>query len=224
MFARGVTSARCAPVHPQRRVALRRRLAPAPAPAAAGDAAALTGPGARAAWPDGMVGPGTRRVLNQQNRQQTSSPARTRQILINMERWRWLPNDLGSFYVTVNIPEFTLWVMEDGKPGFTTRVVVGKPDKQTPVFSNEMQTIVFNPYWNVPNSIKMEELLPSITGGGGGFFAAAASTMPRSSRGMACVSPSVPGRSIPRSSTGAASISAASTSTSRQDRPMCLVW
>jgi murein L,D-transpeptidase YcbB/YkuD len=60
--------------------------------------------------------------------------------------------------------------MEDGKPGFTTRVVVGKPDKQTPVFSNEMQTIVFNPYWNVPNSIKMEELLPSITGGGGGFF------------------------------------------------------
>ena len=120
--------------------------------------------------PDGMVGPGTRRVLNQQNRQQTSSPARTRQILINMERWRWLPNDLGSFYVTVNIPEFTLWVMEDGKPGFTTRVVVGKPDKQTPVFSNEMQTIVFNPYWNVPNSIKMEELLPSITGGGGGFF------------------------------------------------------
>jgi murein L,D-transpeptidase YcbB/YkuD len=119
--------------------------------------------------PDGMVGAGTRRVLNQQNRQ-TSSPARTRQILINMERWRWLPNDLGSFYVTVNIPEFTLRVMEDGKPGFTTRVVVGKPDKQTPVFSNEMQTIVFNPYWNVPNSIKMEELLPSITGGGGGFF------------------------------------------------------
>ena len=109
-------------------------------------------------------------ALNQQNRQQTSSPARTRQILINMERWRWLPNDLGSFYVTVNIPEFTLWVMEDGKPGFTTRAVVGKPDKQTPVFSNEMQTIVFNPYWNVPNSIKMEEVLPSITGGGGGFF------------------------------------------------------
>jgi L,D-transpeptidase YcbB len=119
--------------------------------------------------PDGMVGPGTRRVLNQQNRQ-TSSPARTRQILINMERWRWLPNDLGSFYVTVNIPEFMLRVMEDGQPGFTTRVVVGKPDKQTPVFSNEMQTIVFNPYWNVPNSIKTDELLPSIRGGGDFFF------------------------------------------------------
>ena len=70
-----------------------------------------------------MVGPGTRRVLNQQSRQQVSSPARTKQILINMERWRWLPNDLGSFYVTVNIPEFTLRVMDDGKPAFTTRVV-----------------------------------------------------------------------------------------------------
>ena len=146
--------------------------------------------------PDGMVGPGTRRVLNQQNRQQTSSPARTRQILINMERWRWLPNDLGSFYVTVNIPEFTLWVMEDGKPGFTTRVVVGKPDKQTPVFSNEMQTIVFNPYWNVPNSIKMEELLPSSRAAVAGSLAAAASTMPRSSRGTACASLSALERSI----------------------------
>jgi murein L,D-transpeptidase YcbB/YkuD len=119
--------------------------------------------------PDGLVGPGTRRVLNQQNRQ-SSSPSRARQILLNMERWRWLPNDLGSFYLTVNIPEFTLRVMEEGKPSFTTRVVVGKPNTQTPVFSNEMQTIVFNPYWNVPNSIKMDELLPAIRGGGDFFF------------------------------------------------------
>ena len=117
-------------------------------------------------YPDGMVGPGTRRLLNGQQ-QATSSPARVRQILINMERWRWLPNDLGSFYVTVNIPEFTLRVMEDGKPVFVTRVVVGKPDTQTPVFSNEMQSIVFGPYWNVPNSIKTNELLPAIRPGGG---------------------------------------------------------
>ncbi|MGH6826249.1 L,D-transpeptidase family protein [Methyloceanibacter sp.] len=119
--------------------------------------------------PDGLVGPGTRRVLNGEQ-QRSSSPARTRIILLNMERWRWLPNDLGPFYVTVNIPEFTLRVMDEGKPEFTTRVVVGKPDKQTPVFSNEMQEVVFNPYWNVPNSIKMEELLPSIRGGGDWFF------------------------------------------------------
>jgi murein L,D-transpeptidase YcbB/YkuD len=119
--------------------------------------------------PDGLVGPGTRRVLNGEQ-QRSSSPSKTRLILLNMERWRWLPNDLGSFYVNVNIPEFTLRVMEEGKPAFTTRVVVGKPDKQTPIFSNEMQEIVFNPYWNVPNSIKMEELLPSIRGGGDWFF------------------------------------------------------
>ena len=119
--------------------------------------------------PDGLVGPGTRRVLNGEQ-QRSLSPSRTRLIQLNMERWRWLPNDLGPVYVTVNIPEFTLRVMEEGKAAFTTRVVVGKPDKQTPVFSNEMQEVVFNPYWNVPNSIKMEELLPSIRGGGDWFF------------------------------------------------------
>ena len=81
-------------------------------------------------------------------------------ILLNMERGRWLPDDLGSLYVMVNVPEFTLRVVEDGKVIHTARVVVGKPDKQTPIFSQDMQEIVFNPYWNVPNSIKTEELLP----------------------------------------------------------------
>jgi murein L,D-transpeptidase YcbB/YkuD len=119
--------------------------------------------------PDGMIGPGTRRLLNQQH-QQAASPARVRLILLNMERWRWLPSDLGSYYVTVNVPEFVLRVVEEGKVVHTARVVVGKPDKQTPIFSNEMQEVVFNPYWNVPNSIKTEELLPSIRGGGGDWF------------------------------------------------------
>jgi murein L,D-transpeptidase YcbB/YkuD len=120
-------------------------------------------------YPDGLVGPGTRRLLNGQQ-QATASPARIRQILINMERWRWLPNDLGSYYVTVNIPEFVLRVMDDGKPVFVTRVVVGKPDTQTPIFTNEMQTIVFGPFWTVPNSIRMNELLPAIRAGGDWFF------------------------------------------------------
>jgi murein L,D-transpeptidase YcbB/YkuD len=120
------------------------------------------------AYPDGMVGPGTRRLLNQQHHE-AASPARARLILLNMERWRWLPHDLGSYYVNVNIPEFMLRVMKEGKPDFVTRVVVGKPDKQTPVFSNEMQTIVFNPYWNVPNSIKTEEIRPYLVEEGGWF-------------------------------------------------------
>jgi len=118
---------------------------------------------------DGVVGPGTRRLLNRQS-QHASSSTRFKQILVNMERWRWLPSDLGSFYVAANIPEFMVKVVDDGKPVFTTRIVVGKPDKQTPVFSNEMKEIVFNPYWNVPNSIKVEELMPSIRGGGDWFF------------------------------------------------------
>ena len=92
-----------------------------------------------------------------------------RLILLNMERWRWLPHDLGSFYVNVNIPEFVLRVMGEGKPVHTARVVVGKPDKQTPIFSKEMQEIVFNPYWNVPNSIKTEEIRPFLREEGGWF-------------------------------------------------------
>jgi murein L,D-transpeptidase YcbB/YkuD len=120
--------------------------------------------------PDGMVGAGTRRLLNGgQHQEPVASPARIKQILVNMERWRWLPHDLGAFYVTVNIPEFTLRVVEEGTPIHTTRVVVGKPDKQTPVFSDEMEEVVFNPYWNVPNSIKNEEIAPYM-GQGGGFF------------------------------------------------------
>ncbi|MGH9199558.1 MAG: L,D-transpeptidase family protein, partial [Acidimicrobiia bacterium] len=77
---------------------------------------------------------------------------------------------LGSFYVTVNVPEFMLRVRAEGKPTFTARVVVGDPNTQTPIFSNEMQEIVFNPYWSVPNSIKTEELLPYMRGGGDSFF------------------------------------------------------
>jgi murein L,D-transpeptidase YcbB/YkuD len=119
---------------------------------------------------DGAVGPGTRRLLNQgQQARPVGGDARIRQILVNMERWRWLPHDLGSFYVTVNIPEFTLRVVDEGTPIHTARVVVGKPKTQTPVISDEMEEVVFNPYWNVPNSIKNEEIAPYM-GQGGGFF------------------------------------------------------
>lgn len=111
--------------------------------------------------PDGMVGPGTRRLLNgQQSPPAAGSSAKIRAILVNMERWRWLPHDLGPYYVTVNIPEFMLRVVNENKTVQSTRVVVGKPDKQTPIFSDEMQEIVFNPFWNVPTSIKVEEIRP----------------------------------------------------------------
>ena len=122
----------------------------------------------RGVLPDGAVGAGTRRLLNQPHHQ-AASPGQVRLILLNMERWRWLPHDLGSFYVNVNIPEFVVRVMGDGKPVHTASVVVGKPDKQTPILSKEMQEIVFNPYWNVPNSIKTEEIRPFLREEGGWF-------------------------------------------------------
>ncbi len=120
--------------------------------------------------PDGVVGAGTRRLLNQPHLRSMGSPSQIKAILLNMERWRWLPRDQGSFYVTVNIPEFTLRVVSDEETIHTTRVVVGKPDKQTPVFSNEMQTVVFGPFWNVPNSIKTDEIRPYVRQTGGGWF------------------------------------------------------
>jgi murein L,D-transpeptidase YcbB/YkuD len=119
---------------------------------------------------DGLVGAGTRRLLNQQQHHEAANPAKIRLILLNMERWRWLPHDLGSFYVNVNVPEFMLRVVEDAKVVHTARVVVGKTDKQTPIFSQDMQEVVFNPYWNVPNSIKTEEIRPYLRDEGGWFF------------------------------------------------------
>jgi murein L,D-transpeptidase YcbB/YkuD len=132
---------------------------------------------ANGTYGDGAIGAGTRRLLNGQpsaEPREGASSAQIRAILINMERWRWLPHDLGPYYVNVNIPEFMLRVVDDGKPVHTTRVVVGKPEKQTPVLSNEMQEIVFGPFWNVPTSIKIEEIRPYVREeaswfGGGGF-------------------------------------------------------
>jgi murein L,D-transpeptidase YcbB/YkuD len=127
---------------------------------------------AHGAAPDGLVGAGTRRMLNTQEQSQPRQPggqAKVQALILNMERWRWLPHDLGPYYVTVNIPEFMLRVVEDDKTIHSARVVTGKPDKQTPVFSDEMEEIVFNPYWNVPNSIKMQEIAPYLQQGGGFF-------------------------------------------------------
>src|SRR5439155_9597443 len=80
---------------------------------------------------------------------------RIRQVETNLERWRWMPNDFGPRHLLVNIPYFHLTARENGKPVMNIRVVVGKGDQQhkTPVFSSEMTTAVFSPYWNIPDSI-----------------------------------------------------------------------
>lgn len=83
----------------------------------------------------------------------------------NMEMWRWMPRDLGRTYVMVNIPEFMFHVIRDGKVIHEERIVTGKVANKTPIFSDEMETVVLNPNWNIPNSIKVKELLPGLLQG-----------------------------------------------------------
>ena len=80
-----------------------------------------------------------------------------------MERWRWLPRELGTAYVMVNLPDYTLTVMKDGKPVWSTRIVVGQPGKHaTPLLAETIKYITFNPTWNVPPSIIRNEYLPAL--------------------------------------------------------------
>jgi murein L,D-transpeptidase YcbB/YkuD len=83
-------------------------------------------------------------------------------IVANMERWRWLPRDLGKAYVMVNIPEYVLRVVNHGSVVWKTRVVVGKPSMPTPLLSEPMRFITVNPTWNVPPSIIQNEYLPAL--------------------------------------------------------------
>jgi len=83
-------------------------------------------------------------------------------ILANMERWRWIPHDLGKFYVMINLPDFTASVYNDGKRIWKTRIVIGKTDMPTPIISTLMRFITVNPIWHVPPSIINNEYLPAM--------------------------------------------------------------
>jgi murein L,D-transpeptidase YcbB/YkuD len=110
-------------------------------------------------------------VLDDRTVKALNSPKRDRQIdtvLVNMERWRWLPRQLGApaignAYVILNVPDFTLKVMQNGAQVWTTRVVTGKPGKHaTPMLTETMKFITVNPTWNVPPSIIYNEYLPAL--------------------------------------------------------------
>lgn len=105
---------------------------------------------------DGVVGPATLAALN------VSAAERARQIELNLERWRWLPERLGDRHVLVNIASFELEVMEGDSAVLGMRVVVGRPYRKTPVFSDTISYLVFNPYWHVPNNLAVQDLLPQI--------------------------------------------------------------
>lgn len=107
--------------------------------------------------PDGVLGPNSLAVLNAASHRNVIAT-----IVANMERWRWLPRDLGSAYVMVNIPDFTLKVVHDGQTIWTTKLVVGKPETPTPLFSAKIENIVLNPTWHVPESIIYNEYLPAL--------------------------------------------------------------
>jgi len=83
-----------------------------------------------------------------------------RQIEINLERLRWLPDDLGKRHLLVNIPDYRLQLFEDRQPVLQMRVVVGKKQNPTPVFSDQMTYLTFNPFWNIPESIAIKETIP----------------------------------------------------------------
>jgi murein L,D-transpeptidase YcbB/YkuD len=88
--------------------------------------------------------------------------ARRRQVAINLERWRWLPDDLGYRHFMINVPGFHLVAREHGTAVLEMRVVVGKRGDETPLFSDHMEQVVFSPYWNVPETIAVEETAPAV--------------------------------------------------------------
>ncbi len=103
---------------------------------------------------DGVVGPASRAALN------VSVDRRIQQLEVNLERWRWLPQDLGTRHVLVNIAGFQLRVMEAGEEQLQMRVVTGRPYRQTPIFSDQISYLSFSPYWNVPHSLATRDKLP----------------------------------------------------------------
>jgi murein L,D-transpeptidase YcbB/YkuD len=106
--------------------------------------------------PDGAVTPALDAELN------VPIERRIAQIRLNLERWRWLPHDLGDPYILVNIPEYRLEVWDHGHVPLAMNVVVGKKDTPTPIFADRMTYLVFAPYWNVPPDIVEKETLPSV--------------------------------------------------------------
>lgn len=105
---------------------------------------------------DGVIGEKTLRFLNQSFRDKAEL------IALNMERLRWLPSKYSDNYVVVNVPEFKLHVYKDQKQELEMRVIVGSSSKPTPIFTEQLEHIVFSPTWTVPVSIIKEEIIPHL--------------------------------------------------------------
>ncbi|EON93529.1 peptidoglycan-binding domain 1 protein [Marinobacter lipolyticus SM19] len=105
---------------------------------------------------DGLIG---RRTLDSLN---ITPQEKLAQLDANLERWRWLPEELGDTHIIVNIAGFELRMIRAGEEILKTRVIVGQPYRQTPLFSDRIRYLVFNPTWTVPRTIMTEDQLPTI--------------------------------------------------------------
>ena len=118
---------------------------------------------ARIRMPWGVIDDRVREVINRPPPPPKKSDLD--QILANMERWRWVPAELGRLHIWNNLPEYMTRVVKDGATIHEERIIIGQPDTQTPVFSAPMQQVVFQPEWGVPPSIKINDLLPKLQDG-----------------------------------------------------------
>jgi murein L,D-transpeptidase YcbB/YkuD len=105
---------------------------------------------------DGIVGKNTLNCLN------IPVEERITQLKLNMERWRWLPTDLGTQHLMVNIPGFELKFVENHTVQSTMRAIVGRKKRQTPILSSTLTYLEFNPFWNIPQTIARKDILPKI--------------------------------------------------------------
>jgi murein L,D-transpeptidase YcbB/YkuD len=118
--------------------------------------------------PTGIINAATRNALNGTER--PTSAGNLQRIIVNMERWRWMPENLGAFYVWDSVPEQMTSVHEGEKVLLSEKIVVGKSSSPTPIFSADMQFVIFHPSWGVPPGIKSQELAPALRSAGGGWF------------------------------------------------------
>tara|TARA_R110000772_G_scaffold252157_2_gene367366 strand:+ start:28427 stop:30073 length:1647 start_codon:yes stop_codon:yes gene_type:complete len=105
---------------------------------------------------DGIIGRETIKAIN------ISPEERAKQIIVNMERWRWLAADLGDKHLLVNIAAFELKIIDNNETVFVKPVVVGRNYRKTPVFSNKIRYLVLNPTWTVPYKLAVQDKLPDI--------------------------------------------------------------
>jgi murein L,D-transpeptidase YcbB/YkuD len=109
---------------------------------------------------NGNLTPRTRSALNNVDTPRPAFGSEEQRLLVNMERWRWMPEDMGEFHVWDNVPEYQTRVSRRGQVIHQAKIIVGRVETQTTIFSADMKYVIFGPEWGVPDSIKVNELLP----------------------------------------------------------------